>query len=193
MASVYRRPQTQYWFAGWYDARGKFHLRSTKQTNRKQALAIALEFEHAENLARRRLLTEAAARDVLNNILERSGSAERLRMPTVRDHFRDWITDKELNTSEDTADRYRSVRKRFLSHLLHRADEPLAAVSPTDIQSYITKLRREGASGKTAKLHLSTLHGAFDKARRMGLLQQNPTEAVDVATAHPQETPQRHA
>jgi hypothetical protein len=66
MASVYRRPKTKYWFAGWYDSNGKFHLRSTKKTDRRHAMTVALAWERAEKLARDRLLTETAARNILD-------------------------------------------------------------------------------------------------------------------------------
>ena len=138
MASVYRRPKTKYWFAGWYDSNGKFHLRSTKQTDRKNAMTVALNLERAEKLARHRLLTETAARRVLNEILERTGSTERLRMPSVREWLDDWLRDKEANTSHDTADRYRSVCKAFTTHLGERAGHPLSAFSAHDVQAYIT-------------------------------------------------------
>jgi integrase len=180
MASVFRRPATKYWAAGWYDAHGRFHLRSTKQVDRRKALSVAMEYERAERMTRDHLLTETTARRVLNDILERTGNRERLRMPTVRDWLAEWLTDKEANTSDDTAERYRSVKKSFLTYLADRAERQLASLTAHDVQGYITDYRTKGASYKTAHLHLATLHAAFDKARRLGLIASNPTDPIEV-------------
>src|SRR3974390_1815260 len=102
MASVYRRPKTKYWAAGWYDAQGRFHLRLNKQTDRTKAVAVALEWERAERMAREHRITETAARRVLNDILERTGTGQKMRMPSIREWLEEWLTDKETNASDAT-------------------------------------------------------------------------------------------
>jgi hypothetical protein len=154
-------------------------------------MTVALNLERAEKLARHRLLTETAARRVLNEILERTGSTERLRMPSVQEWLDEWLHDKETNTSQDTADRYRSVCKAFTAHLGERASRPLATVCAHDVQTYITTSRKSGASFKTVDLHLATIRGALNKARRLGLLEANPAEAVEIAAKDGEEENER--
>lgn len=78
MASIHRRPNSKFWHASWYDANGRQILRSTKQTDRKLALAVAVEFERAERLVKETRANETQFRKVLNDIMVRSGSTERL-------------------------------------------------------------------------------------------------------------------
>jgi len=179
MAQVYRRRDTKYWFAGWYDAQGRFHLRSTKQTDRKKALAIALEYERAERMARQGMASEAQYRKVLNDMLARSGSPDRLRDTTVREWLNDWISKKEVRRKQDTADRYRGVVNAFLESLGQVADRPLAALHVRQVEDYVTKCQTT-TSGGNAKLHLATLRTALTAARRQGLIDANPAEAVEM-------------
>ena len=53
-------------------------------------MAFALECKRAEKLAGAGTLTEAQARDILNDILKRAESDETLRCPSVGDYFREW-------------------------------------------------------------------------------------------------------
>ena len=52
--------------------KNKRAFRSTKQTNHKQALRVALEWENASELQRRGELTDAASRRVLDLIRGRA-------------------------------------------------------------------------------------------------------------------------
>lgn len=61
MASIHKRPDSQYWHAAYFGPDGKRILRSTKQTTRQDALVTAMEYERAAKLARRGELVEARA------------------------------------------------------------------------------------------------------------------------------------
>ncbi|MBI4663151.1 MAG: hypothetical protein HY735_30455 [Verrucomicrobia bacterium] len=62
---------------------GKLILRSSKQTKRTKALAFALECERAEKLAGAGSLTEAQARKIEQDIMERSATGEVLRNHSI--------------------------------------------------------------------------------------------------------------
>src|SRR5260370_42579441 len=72
MASLHRDPKgrSPYFYAAFGLPNGKRAFRSTKQTNHKQALRVALEWEKAAELAGRGELPEAASRRVLDLIRE---------------------------------------------------------------------------------------------------------------------------
>src|SRR2546425_5716386 len=133
MASIHRRPGTPYWHGAWRAADGRLILRSTKQTDRKKALAFALECERAEKLAQAGTLTEAQARGILNGILERAATGDTLRCPTARDYFQEWLAGKEATKAEGTAARYKKSVNVFLEHLGNRADKPLSSLTPRSV------------------------------------------------------------
>lgn len=178
MASIHRRPNSKFWHASWYDANGRQILRSTKQTDRKLALAVAVEFERAERLVKETRANETQFRKVLNDIMVRSGSTERLRTTSVRSWFTEWLRRKEVKRSEDTTDRYKGVINTFLTELDKQADAPLGDLRARDIDEHISR-RLKSSSVKTAKLHLEVIRSAMELARRQGLIDANPAEAVE--------------
>ena len=172
-------PHTKYWYAA-YRADGKRHLRSTKQTDRNFAMAVALQYERAAKLADAQILTEAQAREVLNDILKASVSSAELRTPPINAFLRDWVKNKEVTKSTSTGTRYRQIVEEFLEHLGNRAGRPLAALTSSDIQSFLTKRQKAGCSPTTVNLDGKILRTALNFARRQGLIARNPAEAVDL-------------
>lgn len=171
MAQIYKRKGSRYWAAGWYDAQGKFHLRSTKQLVKNKAMAVALEFERADRLARESLLTEQQARKVLSDIMARVGCKDTLRSPATDVWLKEWVRNK--------SERYNSVINGFFRSLGQRAKQPLAATTAQDVDDYIEQLKTCRA-GKTVTLALATLRSAFKKAHALGLMAHNPALAVDM-------------
>jgi hypothetical protein len=178
MASIHRRPNSKFWHASWYDANGRQILRSTKQTDRKLALAVAVEFERAERLVKETRANETQFRKVLNDIMVRSGSTERLRTTSVRAWMNEWLRRKEVKRSGETTDRYKGVINTFLTQLDKQADAPLGDLRARDIDEHISR-RLKSSSVKTAKLHLEVIRSAMELARRQGLIDANPAEAVE--------------
>jgi integrase len=180
MASIHRRPGSPYWRAAWRATDGTLIARSTKQTDRKKALAFALECERAEKLAGAGTLTEAQARDILNDILERAATGESLRCPSVREYLRDWLLAKEGTTADGTVARYGKSVNEFLAHLGDRADKPLSALTARQVETFVTARSKLGLSPSTVRIDAKAIRTALNKARRQGLLTVNPAEAVDL-------------
>ncbi len=120
MASLWRHPKSKYWTACFTDHEGRQRKRSTKKTDRDDAMRIALDFEHAAQLARDGALTEAQCRDVLSDIL-RKATGEHIRQVATADFLRDWKTGKEHAQHSGTALRYAHTIKLFLAHLGDKA------------------------------------------------------------------------
>jgi integrase len=180
MASIHRRPKSQYWHAAWRTVDGILVLRSTKQTDKTKALACALEFERAEKKAGAGTLTEAQAREVLNDILKRTGAGEALRNPSVREHFTAWLAEKEAKKSEGTSERYTKSVTVFLEHLKDRADKPLASLASSQIASFMSARSKLGLAASTVNIDAKVIRTALNNARRQGLIPTNPAEAVDL-------------
>jgi integrase len=171
MASLHRRPRSKYWHAAWRDATGKLHLRSTKETRREKAWEIARGWEHVE----RNASNEAQVRKVMSEILQRN-TGQPLRTPTVREWLTEWLDGKSPKTKK----RYSGVVNAFFTFLEHRADRPLKDVTPRDIQRHIDEIRQEKKADKTLALHLQALKSAFNHARRMQVIDNNPADPISV-------------
>jgi len=180
MASIHKRPGSPYWRAAWRATDGTLIARSTKQTDRTKALTFALECERAEKLAGAGSLTEAQARGILSDIMERAASGETLRCPTTRDYLTKWLADKEATKSNGTATRYAKSVTEFLAQLGDRADKPLSSLTPGQVESFVTARIKARLSPSTVALDAKVIRTALNKARRQGLLTTNPAEAVDL-------------
>jgi len=180
MASIHRRPASQYYHAAFRGPGGRLILRSTKCTDRNKALAAALEFERAAKLASAGNLVEAQARKIVADIMERAGGDEMLRAPTVEAHFRGWLEGKEASKKSGTAARYETVVSRFLEGLGSRAGKPLTALSSRDVEGFLNARTKEGLAPRTLLLDAKIIRTALNAARRQGIIPTNPAEAVDL-------------
>lgn len=180
MASVHKRPDSKYWHGAWRASDGSLRLRSTKQINRSNALAIALEWERIDKKIHNGEMVENQVRRVVNDILERAGESTHP-TPAIAFWMREWVQEKETSKSEGTAVRYKGVVEGFIKHLGERASKPLTALSPRDIQSFLTHRKMNGrVSPTTINLDGKVLRACFTRARKQGILSTNPAEAVDL-------------
>jgi len=180
MASVHRRPRSPFYFAAFRGPDARLVLRSTKQTDRAKALAVALELERAAKLAMRGELVETQAREILADIMRRADTGETLRAVTIEAHFRQWLATKEARKSAGTAERYASVVSNFLASLGKRAAKPLAALSAREVDAFLNARLKCGVAPRTAILDVKTIRTALNAARRTGLIPTNPAEAVEL-------------
>lgn len=179
MASVFRRPQSKYWHAGWRDSSGKFHLRSTKLTERSKALSVALEWERVEKMAHRGEMVEAQVRLVINDILKKVGESI-VKVPSIQEWLLDWHQEKVASKSKGTAERYKYVIDDFLACLGERGQKPLTALSARDIQGYIAKRMAQKIAPSTVNIEGRVLRACFNRAKRQGLIPTNPAEAIEL-------------
>src|SRR5450432_1374138 len=84
------RGKTPYWIAAYTDQFGVQRKRSTKQTDKKAAKVVMEGYQRAEDLARHGNLTETAAREILNQILLRTGK-DPIYAPTTRQYMDEWL------------------------------------------------------------------------------------------------------
>ncbi|MHC1767388.1 MAG: tyrosine-type recombinase/integrase [Verrucomicrobiia bacterium] len=187
MASIHRRSGTPYWHAAWRDAHGKQYLRSTRETDRGRALAMAHDFERAEKLAGAGTLTEVQAREILADIVKRSNNGEVFRNYSIAQWLKEWMEGKASRKTESTTTRYQQIVDEFITHLGDKAKRSLAALTSRDIQAFLTRRTKAGCSPTTVNLDGKILRTALNQARREGLISTNPAEAVELPSREPVE------
>lgn len=180
MASVHRRPASQYWHAAFRSTDGRLSLRSTKCKDRSKALAAAFEYERAAKLAGAGNLVEAQARKIVADIMERAGGEETLRAPTVQDYFNQWLASKKARNAKGTAERYGFSVRDFLGRLGKRAAKPLTSLVSADVERFLNHRSGKGLAPKTIILDVKIIRSALNHARRQGIIPTNPAEAVEL-------------
>jgi integrase len=183
MASIHERPDSQFWHAAYFGPDGRRILRSTKQTDRNAALAVAMEYERASKLARRGELVEAQAREVLKDIMKRADMGETLQSVSIKDHFDTWLASKTMRKAKSTGERYKTAVGEFLKTLGSRTSKSLTSLSAADVQRFLDHRTAQNLSPATVNLDVSIIRGALNAARRQGLITTNPAEAVELPEA----------
>ena len=90
MASIVRRKKSRFWTACYTDRSGRQLKRSTKTTDKRQALQIAMELERVERQANAGAITTIQLRKVLSDVSERI-NGDSLIAPSVEDYLNDWM------------------------------------------------------------------------------------------------------
>jgi len=103
MASLHKDPhgRSPYFYCAFSLPNGARRFKSTKQTSRKEAWRVCLQWEKASEAAGKGSFTEVQARKVLNEILQSAGEGP-IRPKTVREFFTNWLAGKELAKKKDT-------------------------------------------------------------------------------------------
>jgi integrase len=151
--------------------------RSTKATDRNQAIQIAIELERVERQAKQGALTTIQLRKVLNDVSEKV-TGDSLIAPTVEAYLREWLNGVEARNSPATLERYRNTVKLFLASLKGRAQKPVTSVTSQDIEIFLNWRLKSGVAPKTAIVDLKTLNTAFLRAEAYGTILKNPVAAV---------------
>ena len=180
MASVHQRPRSPYWHASYQGPDSRWILRSTKQTDRSAALAVAMEYERASKLAKRGELVEAQAREVVKDIMKRADMGETLQTVTIESHFKTWLGSKTARKADSTGERYKTAVNEFLKSLGNRAAKNLTSLTAADVQRFLDYRTDKGLASKTVNVDVKIIRGALNAARRQGLIPTNPAEAVEL-------------
>jgi integrase len=177
MASIVKRKQSPFWTACFTSRDGRQLKKSTKTTIRAHALQIALELERVETKARSGVLTTTQLRKVLNDVSE-CVTGDTLIASTVEEYLADWLKGIAARNSPATLERYENTVKLFVGTLNGKAKRPITAVTPKDIEDFLTARLNSGVAPKTAIVDLKTLNTAFRRAEAYGTILKNPVAAV---------------
>ena len=179
MASLIKRENSPFWFACFSAADGRRLKKSTKETDRKRALEVALALEQAESMARRGTLTATRVRQLLGEVLERV-SGDELPAHTAESWLRGFVKNKSVSKAESTLASYRVAIEGLLASLGRRAKLNIAAIAPADITRFRDEQVASGKVASTVRTIFAKLIAAFNAAKQAGIISHNPAEGVDL-------------
>lgn len=172
MASVRPHPNSPYWQAVLTMEDGSRTNRSTKQTDKKKAQAVADEWQRTLDEGRQGKLVEGQILKTYNEILERVG-CRKINDETVEAYLRRWVKGKH---NEGTQERYGRAVDLFLKFLDKKAANLLSSVTHKDILGYIENRQKQSAAPKTIEIEVKSLRGAFNIATKLSLISENPIQ-----------------
>jgi len=179
MASLTKHPKSRFWIACYTTRDGRQVKRSTKLTNRSQAMKVALQFEENEQDAKRGMATAVQLQKVVNELAQEV-TGESLAAPTVAEFLAEWLEGKRRNSSAGTIERYGHTIRQFLKHLGNAASMRVIGLTPKHIESFLDARLKQGVAPKTAIVDVKTLRSAFNRAERLGIIVKNPVHAVEL-------------
>lgn len=153
--------------------------RSTKQTDKRKALLIAVEWERIEEQARKSGVSTRQMQKVLNDMLEKTNE-ETIVTPSTEKYLRDWLTGIEHKNSKGTYERYKHTVEMFLKHIGSVARSPVTSISSSHIESFLNARLSEKVAPKTAAVDIKTLNVAFHRAEKYSVILKNPVPAVEL-------------
>jgi integrase len=210
MPSVHRQPRTPFWIGHFVGTDGKQVARSTKETDRAKAQAVAERWQReADTLAGRNApataplhaapallerfiqltqkavsgeLTTEDGQTAYSELLTATGQ-DPLRRETARTFFAAYLANKVSTRAPATAKRYRSMSDRFLAHLGPRADHPLRQLTTADVRAFRDAETASGINPTTVNIGLVFVRSVLEQAKREGVVSANVAEATDTLSA----------
>ena len=189
MASLRRKDRSPYWFACYTDADGSRAQRSTKQSDRKRAQAVADQFEKAAKMASERRLGDTQARLILSELLEATNN-QPLPSATAEEFLSAWPERRKNEITPSSCRAYAHVARTFLSSLGSRANLDISQITKQDVlkcRDEVAARTSTASANKTLKYIRVMLNGAW----KDDLLTGNPAEKVDVLPRRREDRSQR--
>src|SRR5215510_12440933 len=185
MPSIHRQPGRPHWFCAFsiFNADGSRRrvFRSTKTSNKKQALEICRAWHKAALKARNGKLSVDAAREVIAQGVSdvfMHANVESLPSASINSWCEAWTEAKAIETEESTHARYKRVIERFTGFLSEaKSKRDLSTLQASDIARFRDREAKE-LSRSTANLSVKVLRICLGEAVRQGLLTLNPAVRV---------------
>ncbi len=176
MASVHRQPGRPYWFCAFSIRNPETNtsrrvFRSTKTSDRKQALEICRAWHKTALKARNGKLSVDAAREVIAQGVSdvfTAANVESLPSAFIKSWCNTWLEAKSIEAEETTHARYKRVIKRFTDFVGEaKSNRDLATLQASKIVRFRDREAKERARA-TANLGVKVLRVCFGEAVRQG-------------------------
>jgi integrase len=180
MPSIHKehRGKSPFWIGAYVDELGRRRQRSTGTSDKRVARTIVDAWQHAADLARSGRLTEAKARAVIDDMLERA-IGKKTYAPSVKSYLEDWLKKEKGTVSDSTFERKAFSVRLFVESLAGREKLPLEDITESDIITLRDKLSSQGRRAKTVNfITRDILQKAFRDAQKIGLIRLNPIGGV---------------
>lgn len=179
MASIWKHPESKFWFACYTDAKKRQRKKSTKLLhsvtgNRDKALRMAKAWEDAH--VRQQTMTQIQS---MAGILAKEICEQELPSSTVRAFLDTYLQRRKKEVRPATLAAYKGAATRFKTWLNDRADMELSRVEKRDITAFRNHLA-ESLNPNTTNNCLKILRVFFTDAQRDSLILQNPCLGVSV-------------
>ena len=206
MASLRKQKNSRVWYAQYYvadpETGGLRQVRkSTGQTNKKKALAAAIEMERtaqgtveagsdnsrlakavlAEAVAEieRETFTGLSARKHLARLLA-IATGEEMESYTLESWTAEWLNRKGRESSKATMARYKGHTDALLEWLGNdRRKKPLESLTAQDARKWRESLQDAGRAGKTVLAYIKDAGAVYRAAIREGLVSFNPFTTLE--------------
>ena len=186
MASVHRQPGRPYWFCAFSiyspeTRQSRRVFRSTKTTDKKQALEICRAWHKAALKARNGKLSVDAAREVIAQGVAdvfTAANVDSLPSASVASWCEAWLQAKAIEAEKTTHDRYARIIQRFSEFLGPKAGRLDLSTLQTNVIARFRDREAKVLSRSTANLSVKVLRAAFSEAVRQGLCTLNPASRV---------------
>jgi integrase len=185
MPSIHRQPGRPYWFCAFSifnpeTRTSRRVFRSTKTSDKRQALEICRAWHKAALKARNGKLSVDAAREVIAQGVSDVFTAtniESLPSASIKAWCETWLEAKAIEAEPSTHIRYKTIVERFVEFLGAKSKRDLATLQASDIARFRDREAKD-RSRSTANLSLKVLRVCFGEAVRQGLLTVNPGARV---------------
>jgi integrase len=178
MASVIRYEKSRYWVAAFRDASGKQHRRTTRETSRKRALAVAEQFERVA----KRQASAARVRKTFSEFYREHYGEDLEQQSSVRSYVQQFLDSRKNETSARSRAVYRLSLEKFLAFLGARADQPLDEVTRQQVAAF-RDAQLACSAAATTNLTLKVVKMLFRSARRDGVVFEDVAESVNTVKA----------
>ena len=178
MASIRRKPNSKYWYACYDQPDGRRTQVSTKTTDRRVAMRIALEYEDAVSEAKSGLLVEASARKHIDRIYKVAVGSS-INFYTIASWLKWWLDNKVKTKRKATSDRYISSVRHFLESIGERSKLEVNHLSQVDAEKFRSDLIKTGKSNRSINLEMKVISSAVNLACRSGYMERNPFNSLD--------------
>src|SRR2546423_5571275 len=186
MPSIHRQPGRPFWFCAFSiwnpeTRTSRRVFRSTKTSDKRQALEICRVWHKAALKARNGKLSVDAAREVIAQGVSdvfTAANIDSLPSASIKSWCETWTEAKAIETEESTHARYKRVIERFTRFLGEaKSKRDLSTLQANDIGRFRDREAKE-LSRSTANLSVKVLRICLGEAVRQGLLAVNPAVRV---------------
>ena len=132
MASIARYKDSKYLIAIFRDAQGRQHRRTTRETTRKRALAVAQQFERAAKGGG----SASRVRSTFAEFFREHYLEDLQQQSSVRSYVEQFLDSRKNETSARSREVYRLSLEKFLELLGARADRALDELTRQQISSF---------------------------------------------------------
>ena len=179
MATLYKQPHSNNWYARFKGPNGNWTARTTGTDNQREAEQFAMDLEKAAEDMAAGALTEKTMLRVISD-MQKKFHGKAFKPTSLRDYAKTYLESKDVRSTPSTMRSYKQKLNLLIGHLGEKADQAIGKVRPEDIKSYITHRLKGGVSVGTLRQDMKVLTGLFNRAKKEGICELNPAATVDL-------------